>query len=66
MTLDFAPGYKTIAFAFVSVISFFGHSVSQEDMLQTVTAIGVVISNIGMAYGLIMKMYRSIKSDLAG
>ena len=63
MKLDFSAGYKTTAFAIVSVLSFTGHQVAEGEILEAVTAVGIAVSNIGMAYGLIMKLVRKIKGE---
>lgn len=59
--MDFAQGYKTIAFAIVTILSFFGHQFVEGEVLEAVTAIGTVVGNAGMAYGLIMKLVRKFK-----
>lgn len=59
--LDFAQGYKTIAGIIVLALSLTGSQVSQDEVMMTVSAIGQVIGELMMIYGMIMKIYRSTK-----
>lgn len=60
--LDFAAGYKSITGIIVIVASLAGQQLSENEVLEAVTAIGQLVGAFLLAYGLVMKIVRKIKA----